>query len=996
MESAMNDLVGRTLGQYRIIEQLGKGGMATVYRAFQPSLERYVAVKVLMPYFAHEEGFSERFVREAKAIARLDHPHILPIYDYGHEGEIHYIVIKCVDTGTLQDLEAGKPVPLDRSVRIVSQIADALDHAHRHGVIHRDVKPANVLLDQDEWVFLSDFGLARMVEGSQQLTISGVGVGTPAYMSPEQCQAKAIDRRADIYSLGIVLYEMLTGCVPYEAETPLAVVLKHITEPLPMPRTINPAIPETVELVILKALAKEPGDRYQTAGEMAAALCNAVECAEITAVSDAPGLEPISPAVTPESIVQEEKAIGAIETSALAAESTTRARPVPPGRRVAWWVYVAALLVGLALVAGGVWLGSGGWSRLAGRAGAPPGPGEQTPVPTPTLLDQRASTAVPETKLAVPPKEPDSRIRIAISVQPGARVEVGVQRLAQFLTTRTGIEMEAMAVDDRGELLGLLHRNDVDVVLLNMPEYLWLRDDEGVPLAPALYVSPVFAGLVVVRADGDIQSVDDLPGHAVAFSSWDAPAGLLGRAALIDRGLDVARECEVLYVAPSDVPEADEEALALLNDGDVAAVVLSNLALDRLKARAPALADRLRVLVESQPTSVGVVAARPDVPPDQFSALRAAWLELEPESLRTTMPFGRAIAVDAPLADNMADALRKVDVSSRQWLEGRPPEPLGSPDRPSDPSTLSEIRVALVPAAGTSIETRFVAPIYESLQKASRDLRLEFVVRETPEGEPPGDVALGLIDQGYNVLVAVAWSDPGMLWEIAREHADVKFVHFWNPYQEPLPNLLGFMYQMDQAGFLAGALAGMATESGRVAAIGGVPIPIVEQLVTGFEQGVKYSCPECEIVITFTDSWTDLALGEQTGRQVVEEGADVVFNAAGGLGSAAIRVAAQQGAWVIGMDIDEYLSTFRSGTVPNVDRLLGSVILRADRQSYETLERLLGGVFEPGSLALGVAEGGFEFLASPESAHPRRLELEQSMQEIMDRLRRGEINPQRE
>jgi serine/threonine protein kinase len=264
-------LAGQTLGQYRLVERIGRGGMATVYKAYQPSLDRYVAVKVLPTYLAHDPDFAARFRREARAIARLNHPHILPVHDFGQEGELSYIVMRYVEGGTLKKI-LGQPLALDRTVDILAQIGDALDYAHQQGVIHRDVKPANVLMDQGRWAFLSDFGLAKIVAASVQLTKTGVGLGTPAYMSPEQAQGKPVDAQSDIYSLGIMLFEMLTGQVPFDADTPLAVLIKHLTAPLPLPRKVNPDIPEPVERVILKAVAKAPEDRYRRVSEMVEAL----------------------------------------------------------------------------------------------------------------------------------------------------------------------------------------------------------------------------------------------------------------------------------------------------------------------------------------------------------------------------------------------------------------------------------------------------------------------------------------------------------------------------------------------------------------------------------------------------------------------------------------------------------------------------------------------------------------------------------------------------
>ncbi len=275
----MADLTGQRLGQYLILERISKGATSTVYKAYQEKLERYVAVKVLSPHFIDEEGFLERFKQEARAVAQLDHPNILPVYDFDQVGDVVYIVMKHVDTGTLKDL-LGAPMDLRATLEIVTQVGLALGFAHRQGVIHRDVKPGNILLGEGNWALLTDFGLAKMRAGDRKLTKSGIGLGTPDYMAPEQGQGLPVDGRADLYSLGCMLHEMATGRVPFEADSGMAVVVKHITEPPRPPREINPRLPLAVEQVILRALEKDPSRRYQTAESMVADLARAIGSAD--------------------------------------------------------------------------------------------------------------------------------------------------------------------------------------------------------------------------------------------------------------------------------------------------------------------------------------------------------------------------------------------------------------------------------------------------------------------------------------------------------------------------------------------------------------------------------------------------------------------------------------------------------------------------------------------------------------------------------------------
>ena len=280
-EMAPLSLEGQTLGKYRILVPLGRGGMAQVFKAYHPQLDRYVAVKILRSDLVEEEEFLARFRREARAVAALRHPNIVQIFDFDVQNDLYYMVMELLEGDTLKAYlnslrVRGERLPLGEMVRIFNDVLAGLAYAHGEGIVHRDLKPANIMLTRRGQAVLTDFGIAQIVGGTQY-TMSGALMGTLSYMAPEQGLDGHTDVRSDVYSLGIAFYEALTGTVPFDADTPLAILMKHINDPLPLPRKLDPSIPESFERVALKALAKRPDDRFQSANEMAGMLSAAAK-----------------------------------------------------------------------------------------------------------------------------------------------------------------------------------------------------------------------------------------------------------------------------------------------------------------------------------------------------------------------------------------------------------------------------------------------------------------------------------------------------------------------------------------------------------------------------------------------------------------------------------------------------------------------------------------------------------------------------------------------
>lgn len=273
---------GDKVGPYRIVHQQGQGGMATVYRAYHPELDRHVAIKIMHQSFLSDKNFVSRFKREAQIVAKLEHPNIVPVYDFSSFNKQPLLVMKFIQGQTLKELLDESILSLEDILKILNPIASALDYAHRKGVLHRDIKPSNIVIDDEGTPYLTDFGLARIAQAGESSMSADMLLGTPNYMSPEQALGnKDITSATDIYSLGIVLYELLVGHVPFKADTPFAVIHDHIYTPVPPPSEINPDLPEEIENVLNRALAKDPLDRYQTATDMMNALNDAIKSSNL-------------------------------------------------------------------------------------------------------------------------------------------------------------------------------------------------------------------------------------------------------------------------------------------------------------------------------------------------------------------------------------------------------------------------------------------------------------------------------------------------------------------------------------------------------------------------------------------------------------------------------------------------------------------------------------------------------------------------------------------
>jgi serine/threonine-protein kinase len=460
-------------GRYRVEQELGRGGMAKVFRGTDTVLGRPVAIKVLAPRFSDDASFVQRFRREAQAAARLSNPNVVGVFDTGTDDGVHYIVMEYVDGKTLAEyLAGGGRIMPERAIEIAEAVCEALAAAHAQGVIHRDIKPGNIMITPSGQVKVADFGIARMTTSAETVEQTAAVLGTAAYLSPEQAQGRPVDARSDLYSLGCVLYEMVTGRPPFTGDSPVAVASKHVLEPPTPPSKLNPDVSPELEAVILRALAKNPDNRYASAEELRADLERARR-----------GLPVEATPVLPESA----------QTQVLRGGPRTEVLPPPEPPRSRWWI--PALVIGGLLAAIGVLL----WLFASDILGGGP-----KPSPTPKLVQ------VPEVI--------GMRVRAAERALLDAGLTVG-KRIEQPITDPATQEPGVVVDQDPPAFQQVPEGTPVDLTVLVPPETVTIPPTEGMTVEEATAALQAL-GFVVAGTREEPSSID-----AGRVIGTDPPAG---------------------------------------------------------------------------------------------------------------------------------------------------------------------------------------------------------------------------------------------------------------------------------------------------------------------------------------------------------------------------------------------------------------------------------------------------------------------------------------
>jgi basic membrane protein A len=872
---------GANLGPYRILNQIGEGGMAKVYKAFQANMERYVALKVLPAHYADEPQFAQRFSQEARTIARLEHKNILPVYDFGEQDNITYLVMRYLEGGTLKDVLARGRLTIHESIEIMEQVCSALGYAHRQGVIHRDVKPANIMIDSEGAVYLTDFGIAKVVGSSSDLTATGMAIGTPAYMSPEQAVGDKIDGRTDIYALGVVLYEMILGRVPFKADTPMAVLMAHLHDPLPLPSTVDPAIDPALENVIIKTLAKEPGDRYQDTNALMTALRDAV---------DAAILEAQEPTLI--------NLISKIRTSQI--QEPTAQENIPT-----------------------------------------------TDISDPELLEKLEALYIDGLSAYWIKDWEKAQARLAEVVSIDPNYKDAAARLAE-------IEKQSHISDLQLQAQEAIAEKEWQTAQVVLQEIISAKPDDAAAQDNLAFVEKQLE-LANLYAQGE---------QLFQAGQWQAVLNIFERIHQLDADFPDPHEfqkqatealkgqpLETVQVAPpqpdiAEKPQTTDHAIK--PDG----------AISRFKPWYGLVALVVVLVIAAGIWFAVSSRSQPEPKP------------LEAYAIPTSTP------VEAKSQNEPATEVPSSEIAVSEATE-------------DDCFKEEVLCVGLMTDVGEVDDKSFNQSAWEGVQLAEEELGAIVNYVETKDAKDyEANIAL-FGDNNYDIVVTVGFGAGEATLAGSAVYPDIMFIGVdqWNDGSNP--KVTGLLFAEDKAGFLAGALAAMMTNTDTVAAVLGTDlVPPVVAFKEGYEGGARYINPDINLISTYHPGGLDMAFtdpewGATTAKQAVDNGADVVFGAGGKTGNGAlIEAASHEGLLCIGVDSDQWL------TVPEAHPCLISSAMKFITPGVFDLIKLgFEGNF-PGGLYFG--EVGLAPFHDFEDAVPQ--EVKDTLDEIDTGLRDGSIS----
>jgi len=881
------NLVGQTLGQYQFRELLGVGGMGAVYRAYQQLLKREVAIKIISPDLIANPILLSRFIREAEISAQLEHPNIVPIYDFGTQNGITYVVMRLLTGGALsrrleQRVEDARPlISVGEVAELLSQVGSALDYAHHRGVIHRDVKPANIMFDNQGKPYVVDFGIAKLTTGGTSYTQEGTALGTPNYMPPEQWRGENLTPSADQYALGVMTYQLLTGKMPFEGDSAFVLMHKHLHEE-PTPLTVlRPDIPPALMLVIGRALSKEASRRFQSCTAFAQAFDSAIEGQRgqntgMFAFKVRPKTQqqpiyvpPPYPPQTPPSPYPQP----------MATQPNSR-NPLVWGLGL-----LVMMLIGVILV---LVMGRGG--DLSDEnltqtviAQAPTSSSLiilDTPTHTsePTLMPSNTATATDfpsETSTMTDTSLPTSTLITetptitpteTLNIQQAAlatRNQVMTQTVMATLITPTPNLDATIAA----EVTRLYHQD------LTQTATLWTS-------TPTMTEMPSLTPTITLTSTPESTEIT-----VISHEFW---------------GVVTATEPASVYSGPG-------------SEYMVIATLLPN--------------TRVQVLGQTETGAWLYIVLDGDVRGWVSSAL----IGLEPTNTPTPEPTVTNPPTHTPTL-----------------------EPTHTPA----PSLIQ--KVCLI-SQGTMQNGDFNYLAFAGMTRAQESYGFETLFLESNTFDGLAEMQ-ACIQNGGNVIISVGFTQADSALQIAQENPNVYIIGIDQFCADDYPkNLICMTAREDQAGFLAGVMTGLMTQTNIIGGVYGMDIPAVARFRNGFEQGARYVNPTITILGDYTDSFTDEALGQQYALRHINQGADLIFGAGGMTGSGAIKYAAQQGVYVIGVDTDEFFTTFGGGSVAGAEFILTSGMKAIDVGVYQLLSALAGdstNTFTGGNYELNVANGG--------------------------------------